>query len=311
VTAALMLATAACGYGAGATFNQDGSVSVSLKFLFPKSLMTAGAAGGSVTGLSPSDIQKANAELASKYPGAKIEVVTEGEESGAQVTIPFKTEKDAFAFMTQPSQLSPTGVTSGAGSSIDLAKTGGLFASATHTTSGTSDTYTFKTQPQPLPSPSPGSQDLVGADVVDSLFNVTFSLTVPQQITSAPDALFTLDRKTAVWKLSLTRAQTLTATTGPSVALAGFASNGGSGGQSPFLVIGVALVAIGLGFAFGMLSPWRRLGAPAVVPGGGPIAAAPVEFVPSNGAPPVGQPMSTTPPGPPPEWLPPQNPGGS
>ncbi|MDQ6720828.1 MAG: hypothetical protein M3003_08545, partial [Candidatus Dormibacteraeota bacterium] len=104
VIVAVLLAGAACGYGTSATFNSDGTVSLALKFLFPTSLMQGGSSG-SVQGFSSADISKANTQLGSKYPGAKITTVTEGEESGAEVTIPFKTEKDAFAFMTTPSQL--------------------------------------------------------------------------------------------------------------------------------------------------------------------------------------------------------------
>ena len=84
-----------------------------------------------------------------------------------------------------------------------MGNTGGLFVSATHTTSGQADTYTFKTQAQPTASPSPGSQPNPADDL--SAINRTFSLTVPHEITSAPGALFTQDRKTAVWELSLTR----------------------------------------------------------------------------------------------------------
>ncbi len=141
LAAAVILGAAACGFDTSTTFNADGSVTVGLKFLFPKLLMD-GANGATVTGMSPSDIAAANAKLQSKYPGAKITVVTEGDEKGAQVAIPFKTEKEAFAFLTAPSQLSPSGATSGTGIGINLSNTGGLFASATHTTSGQSDTYT-------------------------------------------------------------------------------------------------------------------------------------------------------------------------
>ncbi len=137
-----------------------------------------GANGATVTGMSPSDIAAANATLQSKYPGAKITVVTEGDEKGAQVAIPFKTEKEAFAFLTAPSQLSPSGATSGTGIGINLSNTGGLFASATHTTSGQSDTYTFKTAPVPPPSPPPGEQQIISGDEVASIFVITFSLTV-------------------------------------------------------------------------------------------------------------------------------------
>src|SRR5207248_1084967 len=78
-----------------------------------RSSLMQGGASGSVNGFSPADIAKANAELNKKYPGGKITIVTEGDESGALITIPFKNEKDAFAFMTQPSELNPSGATSG------------------------------------------------------------------------------------------------------------------------------------------------------------------------------------------------------
>src|SRR5205823_5100767 len=131
LAAAMLLATAACGYDTSATFGSDGSVTVGLKFLFPKSLMSGGS-GTSVSGFSPSDIASANAKLQAKYPGGKVAVLTEGDESGALVTIPFKTEKDAFAFMTQPSKLSPAASSSSSGLSLNLSNTGGMFTSATH-----------------------------------------------------------------------------------------------------------------------------------------------------------------------------------
>jgi hypothetical protein len=288
---AVLLAAIACGYGTSATFNANGTVTVGLKFLFPKSLMQGGSSG-SVQGFAPADITKANAQLAAKYPGAKIATVTEGEESGAEVTIPFKTEKDAFTFMTTPSQLKPSGATSGSSSSIDLSNTGGLFASATHTTSGQTDTYTFKSQATPTASPSPGAQSPLSPDVLASIFTITFSLTVPNEITSAPGALFTLDRKTAIWKLSFTQSQTLTATTGPSVGLTGLVTNGGQG-QSLAMLIGAVLVAIVVGFALGTFSPWRRMRSTA------PVSGPPFEqasFAPPSGVPDV--------------QLPPMEPGG-
>jgi hypothetical protein len=298
----MLLAAAACGYDVSSTFNADGTVTVGLKFLFPKSLMQ-GSSGTSISGLSAADIAKANADLAAKYPGAKVALVTEAEESGAQLTVPFKSEKDAFAFLTQPSQLSPAGAASGAGSSINLANTGGLFASATHTTSGQNDTYTFKSQPQPLASPSPG--DPLGPDVLSSIFTVTFTLTVPHEITSAPGALFTLDRKTATWKLSLTTPQTLTATTGPSVVLAGLASNNPQA-QSPVLVIGIVVVAVAFGLVVGMLAPWRRRLSPAVVPAAAP-AEATADFATPTTEQPAGE-QSSMVPGPPPDAPPPAPP---
>lgn len=262
---AVLLAAGACGYDATTSFNADGTVVVGLKFLFPTSLMQ-GAAGGSVQGFSPAEISKANAALAAKYPGGKATAVTEGDESGAALTIPFKTEKEAFTFLTTPSQLSASGATSGA-STVDLGNTGGLFASATHTSSGQNDTYTFKSQPAPLASPSPGSQSPFTADQFASIFTVTFSLVVPNEIVSAPGALFTLDRKTAIWKMSMTKPETFTATTGPSVALAALAANATPGGSS-VMVIGVGLVAIVIGFAIGVLRPWLRLRSPAVAMAG-------------------------------------------
>jgi len=247
----VLVAAVGCGYDTSATFNADGTVTVGLKFLLPKSLLQGGP-NVTVHGFSDADINKSNAELASKYPGAKIIKVTEGDESGVLLMVPFKTEKDAFAFMTQPSKLSPSGVTSGTGSTIDVGNTGGLFVSAAHTASGQTDTYTFKTQAQPPESPSPGSQTTLTADELGSILTVTFSLTVPHEITSAPGALFTLDRRTAIWKLSLTQAQTLTATTGPNISLAGSATNRASG-QNPVLLTG-----IGLAIAIAFFSAWLR-----------------------------------------------------
>jgi hypothetical protein len=302
VIVAMLLAAAACGYDVSTTFNADGTATVGLKFLFPKSLMQGGS-GTSITGLSAADIAKANADLASKYPGAKVALVTEGEESGAQLTIPFKSESDAFKFLTQPSKLSPAGAASSSGSSIDLANTGGLFVEAGHSTGGPTETYTFKTQPQPLASPSPG--DPLGPDVLSSIFSVTFTLTVPHEITSAPGALFTLDRKTAIWKLSLTTPQTLTATTGSGVVLTGLAANNPQA-QSPALVIGIVVVAIAFGLVVGILAPWRRRLSPAVVP-----AAAPAEAIADFATPASEQPgaaPSSAPQGPPSDAPPPAPP---
>ena len=310
VIVAVLLVGVACGYGTSATFNSDGTVSLALKFLFPTSLMQGGSSG-SVQGFSSADISKANTQLASKYPGAKITTVAEGEESGAEITIPFKTEKDAFAFMTTPSQLKPSGATSGSSSGVDLSNTGGLFASATHTTNGQADTYTFKSQPAPLSSPSPGSTSPLSADQLASIFTITFSLTVPHEITSAPGALFTLDRKTAIWKLSMTQSQTVTATTGPSVGLVGLVANGAQG-QGPAIVIGVALVGIVVGFILGTFLPWRRLRS-SPMPVTGP-ALEPPGFA-SPGAPPTMEPPSTglqgAWQGPPPGMPPPPMPPGS
>jgi hypothetical protein len=260
--AAVVVAGAACGYDTTASFNSDGTVNVALKFLFPKTLMEGSST--SVTGLSPADIEKANTELKSKYPGAKITRVTEGDETGVLMALPFNTEKDAFAFLTEPSKLKPA-ANSGSKPNINLANTGGLFASATHTTSGQSDVYTFKTQPAPQPSPSPGTKELLSSDQLASVFTITFALTVPHEITSAPGALFTHDRKTAIWKLSWTKAETLTATTGPGLALTGFVSNAGSG-PGPAILIALALAAIAVGFVLGQVAPRRLLRGPVATP---------------------------------------------
>ena len=263
---AVLLAAAGCSYNVGATFNVDGSVTLGLKFLLPKSLLEGGP-GITVHGFSPAEIAQANAEAAKKYPGAAITTVTEGDEAGVVLTIPFKTEKDAFAFLTQPSKLNPSGVTSGGSTSIDVGNTGGIFVSAAHTTTGQTDVYTFKTQAQPTASPSPG-QPAVGADVLESIIGFKFSLTVPREITSAPGALFTQDRKTAIWTLSLTQPQTLTATTSPSVALAGVVSDRASA-QNLAALIGIGLAAVALAFFIGLVTPWR-LRHPAEVEPGSP-----------------------------------------
>ena len=254
LVAAAVLASAACGFDTSATFNADGSVGVGVKLLFPKSLLS-GSNGATVTGFTPAEIASANAQLQKKYPGGKVTVVTEGDETGALITVPFKTEKEAFAFLTQPSTMSPSGATSGSGFGINLSNTGGLFTSATHTTNGANDTYTFKTAPQPLPSPSPGEQQIITDDEIASIFVITFSLTVPHVITSAPGAVFTLDRKTAMWKLSWTKAQTLTATTGPDTGpVAGVTAL-----QDWRLLIAVGFIAIAVGFLLGMFTTWRGL----------------------------------------------------
>ena len=268
VLASIVLAAIACGYDASTTFNADGSVAVGLKLLFPKALMQ-GSSGTSLSGMTPADISKANASLGAKYPGAKVTRVDEGTDAGVLITVPFKTEKDAFAFLTAPTKLNPAGAATGSGASVDLSNTGGLFSSATHTTSAQSDTYTFKTQPPPPASPDP--QSPIPADELASIFSVTFSLTVPHEITSAPGALFTLDRKTAIWKLSLTQPQTLTATTAPSASTVGFAANSAQA-QSPALIVGVGLAAIAIGFVVGMFGPWRQLFGRAKVPAPAPAS---------------------------------------
>jgi len=299
LVAAIVAATAACGYDTSATFSTDGSVTVGLKFLFPKSLMSGGNST-SVSGFSPSDIASANAKLQAKYPGGKVTLVTEGDESGALVTIPFKSEKDAFAFMTQPSKLSPPSASSSSGLSLNLSNTGGMFTSATHTTSGQSDTYTFKTAPAVQPSPSPGSQQILSEDELASMFNVTFALTVPHTITSAPGALFSLDRKTAIWKLNWLHAQTLTATTGPD---AGLVSSISPVQGDVRVAIAVGFIAIAVGFLLGMFLTWRgllplRQTAPAVALSAAIAPAAPQP-------PPTPEAPSIAWPGPPPEEPPP------
>ena len=297
LAATVVLAAVGCGFDTSATFNADGSVTVGLKFLFPKSLMQ-GSNGASVSGFSPSDIAAANTKLQSKYPGGKVKVVTEGDESGALITIPFKTEKEAFAFLTEPSKLTPAGATSGSGLGLNLSNTGGIFTSATHTTSGSSDTYTFKTSPQPMPSPSPGQQQIISNDEFASIFVITFSLTVPHVITSAPGALFTLDRKTAIWKLSWTKPQTLSATTGSD---AGLVANV-SPLQDARLMIAVAFIAIAAGFLLGMFITWRGVFRPAPQRAGQAVAMAPAPPTTPAAAPPA-EPVAW--PGPPPEAPPP------
>lgn len=254
LVAAVLVAATGCGFDTSATFNADGSVTVGLKFLFPKSLMS-GRNGAPVSGFTPAEIANANTQLQKKYPGGKVTVVNEGDETGALITVPFKTEKEAFAFLTQPSTLSPSGATSGSGIGINLSNTGGMFTSATHTTSGANDTYTFKTAPQPLPSPSPGEQQIITDDEIASIFVITFSLTVPHVITSAPGAVFALDRKTAIWKLSWTKAQTLTATTGTDTGLVAATTPL----QDWRLLIAVGFIAIAVGFLLGMFMTWRGL----------------------------------------------------
>ena len=251
--AGLLLLAAACGYDASATFNPDGSVTVGLKLLFPKDLMS-GANGASISGFSPSDLSAADTKLQAQYPGAKITAVTDGDETGAQVTIPFQSEQDAFAFLTSPPQITPAGATSGSGVSLNLASTGGVFTSATHKAVGGVDTYMFTTATQPTPSPSPGQQQVISQSELASVFTVTFSLTVPREITSAPGAVFTLDRKTATWKLDWTKSETLTATTGPDTGLVAAVAPATDDRFVGFIVAGILA-----GIAFGMFMPWRRM----------------------------------------------------
>jgi len=292
LVAALVFAAAACGYDTTATFNQDGSVTLGMKFLLPKSLMQGGS-GATVSGFSASDIASANTKIRAQYPGGKVTVVSEGDETGALITIPFKTEKDAFAFLTQPTKLNPSGATSG--SAVNLSNTGGMFTSATHTTSGQSDTYSFKTAPTPMPTTSPADQQLMSPDEISSVFTVTFAVTLPHVITSAPGALFTLDRKTAIWKLSWTKAQTLTATTGSDVGLVANVSPL----QDARLVIAVGFTAVAVGFLLGMFLTWRGLLQRAPQRAVQPVAAAP-----TSAEPPAMQ-TPTAWPGPPPGAPPP------
>jgi hypothetical protein len=103
----------------------------------------------------------------------------------------------------------------------------------------------------------------------------------------------------------LTTPQTLTATTGPSVVLAGLAANNPQA-QSPLLVIGIVVVAIAFGLVVGILAPWRRRLSPAVVPAAAP-ADATADFATPAGEPPAATP-SSTPPGPPSDAPPPAPP---
>jgi hypothetical protein len=253
-TAIVVLAAAGCGYDASATFNADGSVTVGLELLFPKDLMQ-GANGASISGFTATDLSLAGTALAKKYPGAKVASVTKGDEAGALITIPFRTEKAAFDFLAAPPQMNPSGATSGTGVSLNLSNTGGLFTAASHTTSGGVETYSFTTAAQPLTSPSPGSQQVISDSEIASIFTITFSLTVPRVITSAPGAVFTLDRKTAIWKLDWTKSETLTATTGPDTGLV--AAVAPSGDTRLTVVVGVAAIIVGV--VIGMLMPWRRM----------------------------------------------------
>ena len=287
-----MLFAAACSYDTSATFNSDGSVTIGLKFLFPASMLTPGP-NTTVKGMSPSEIAAANAQVQKKYPGGKVEVVTEGDEKGALITIPFKTEKEAFNFLIQPPRLSPSAGSTGSGAAINLSNTGGLFAAATHTVSGATDTYTFQTAAQAVNPPSPGQQQILTGDEIESIFTVSFALTVPHVITTAPGALFTLDHKTAIWKLRWTRAETLTATTGADTGLVGNVSPL----QDARLLIAVGFIALGAGFVLGMFLTWRGLLRP-------PARPAPVES--SAGQTPAPTPPPPTDwPGPPPAAPPP------
>jgi hypothetical protein len=174
-----------------------------------------------------------------------------------------------------------------------------MFTSATHSTNGANDTYTFKTSPQPMPSPSPGDQQIITNDEMASIFVITFSLSVPHTITSAPGAVFTLDRKTATWKLSWTHAQTLSATTGPDTGLVASTTPL----QDWRLLVAVGFIAIAAGFLLGMFMTWRGLLRPAL------HATSAASFVPAPLSAPSPQPPQHADPvawpGPPPEAPPP------
>ena len=299
VVLAAVAGLAGCSYDTSATFNADGTVTIGLKFLFPASMLTPGT-NTSVRGMSPSDIASANAQLQKAYPGGKVDIVTEGDQKGAAVTIPFKSEKDAFTFLTQPTKLKPSGATAGSGASINLSNTGGLFTSATHSVSGATDTYTFKTAPQPVSSPTPGQQQILTDDEVESMFTVSFALSVPHSITSAPGALFTFDHKTAIWKLHWLKSETLTATTGGSNA--GLVASV-SPLQDAKLLIAVGFIALAAGFLLGMFLAWRGL-----LPRITQLAQARANAVPPSTAapaPPAAPPAPTEWPGPPPQTPPP------
>jgi hypothetical protein len=66
--AAALLAAAGCGFDTSATFNADGSVTVGVKLLFPKSLLS-GSNGATVSGFTATEIATANTQLQKKYPG--------------------------------------------------------------------------------------------------------------------------------------------------------------------------------------------------------------------------------------------------
>jgi hypothetical protein len=110
--------------------------------------------------------------------------------------------------------------------------------------------------------------------------------------------LFTLDRKTAIWKMSLVQSQTMTATTGGGGT--GLTANT-VGGTNPALLLGIGLVAIAVGFLLGMFTPVRRLLMPAAAPAPAPVmmspAAPPAPEAPANawGGPPPGTPPPTPP----------------
>src|SRR5207237_7285137 len=72
LVASVLFAAVACGYDTSATFNADGSVTVGMKFLFPKSLMQPGS-GNTVKGFSPFDITLAQAKIEKYLLYGKVE----------------------------------------------------------------------------------------------------------------------------------------------------------------------------------------------------------------------------------------------
>src|SRR5207302_9082265 len=152
-----------------------------------------------------------------------------------------------------------------------------------------------KTAPTPMATRAPGEQQMISQDEIASIFIVTFAVTLPHVITSAPNALFTFDRKTAIWKLSWTKSQTLTATTGSDVGLLATVSPL----EDARLVIAVGFTAVAVGFLLGMFLTWRGLLRPAP-----PRAIEPIGPVPTMAEPPAIQ-MPNAWPGPPPEAPPP------
>src|SRR5256884_9754835 len=96
---------------------------------------------------------------------------------------------------------------------------------------------------------------MISQDEIAAIFTVTFALTLPHVITSAPGALFTLDRKTAIWKLHWTRSETLTATTGSD---AGLVANV-TPLQDSRLLVAVGFFAIAAGFLLGLFLTCRAL----------------------------------------------------
>ncbi|TMG59557.1 MAG: hypothetical protein E6H83_07500 [Chloroflexi bacterium] len=133
------------------------------------------------------------------------------------------------------------------------------------------------------------------------MFTVTFALTVPRVITSAQGALFSLDRKTAIWKLNWLHAQTLTATTGPDAG--GLVSSISPVQGDVRVAIAVGFIAIAVGFLLGMFLTWRGL-----LPLRQPATAVALSAAMAPAAPqppPAPEAPSTAWPGPPPEEPPP------